>query len=41
MLAEFAIGLVIIAVTAAMVVSPPATSDTVAATGQPPVYYTT
>lgn len=41
MLAEFAIGLVIVAVTAAMVVSPPATSDTADATGQPPVYYTT
>ncbi|MEP6299363.1 MAG: CopD family protein, partial [Ilumatobacter sp.] len=40
MLAEFAIGLVIVAVTAAMVVSPPATSDA-AAPARPdhPVYY--
>ncbi len=40
--AEFAIGLVIIGVTAAMVVSPPATSTTVAAPAEPstPVNYT-
>jgi copper transport protein len=39
---EFAIGLVIIAITAAMVVSPPATSDVAAAgtSDEPAVYYT-